>query len=619
MADDDTKTVTVHVGDSSDEDRQGGDGIEVMDLGGGADTASGGGGGYNIVLGGGGADDLTSDGYHDVVLGGSGDDTITVNGFCAIVRGGSGADTIYGFDNAWSIESLRGDGGNDTIYGRAGWDTIYGGAGDDFIYGGAGKDKIVGGEDDDTLTGGSGADIFYFWEDHGTDTVTDFNVAEDKIYLRYFDETITWDQLSTKITTVTDENNVVTGVQIDLSDWGGGTVVLEGVTSVSDLTEDMFYLDTIAGGGGDDTIFGGTDDDTMSGGAGADTFYFYEGHGDDTITDFSTTDGDSIHLTCFDASITWEQLQAAFTDIVDDPTTTGVDETATVIDLSAWGGGSITLAGVSSGDLTADNFVLDTLDGEDNSDDRIKGGTSDDTMSGGTGADTFYFYKGHGDDTITDFSTTEGDVISLNCLGGEIAWEELQAAFTAVEDDTSTTNVDETATVIDLTDWGGGTITLEGVSSSDLTADMFNLPDGSSERYIVGNSEDETLTGSHGRDLIFGEEGNDTIGGGEGNDRLFGGEGDDSLDGGEGNDLLMGGEGDDTLIGGEGDDMLIGGEGDDTLTGGDDADSFVFGEDSGTDTITDFDTANDKIHLTSFSESLAGKESFIFIALRVYG
>ena len=604
MADDDTKTVTVHVGDSSDEDRQGGDGIEVMDLGGGADTASGGGGGYNIVLGGGGADDLTSDGYHDVVLGGSGDDTITVNGFCAIVRGGSGADTIYGFDNAWSIESLRGDGGNDTIYGRAGWDTIYGGAGDDFIYGGAGKDKIVGGEDDDTLTGGSGADIFYFWEDHGTDTVTDFNVAEDKIYLRYFDETITWDQLSTKITTVTDVNNVVTGVQIDLSDWGGGTVVLEGVTSVSDLTEDMFYLDTIAGGDDDDTIFGGTDDDTMSGGAGADTFYFYEGHGDDTITDFSTTDGDSIHLTCFDASITWEQLQAAFTDIVDDPTTTGVDETAVVIDLSAWGGGSITLAGVSSGDLTADNFVLDTLDGEDNSDDRIKGGTSDDTMSGGTGADTFYFYKGHGDDTITDFSTTEGDVISLNCLGGEIAWEELQAAFTAVEDDTSTTNVDETATVIDLTDWGGGTITLEGVSSSDLTADMFNLPDGSSERYIVGNSEDETLTGSHGRDLIFGEEGNDTIGGGEGNDRLFGGEGDDSLDGGEGNDLLMGGEGDDTLIGGAGDDMLIGGEGDDTLTGGDDADSFVFGEDSGTDTITDFDTANDKIHLTSFSETI---------------
>ena len=604
MADDDTKTVTVHVGDSSGENRQGGDGIDIMDLGGGADTASGGGGGFNIILGGGGADNLTSDGYHDVVLGGSGDDTITVNGFCAIVRGGSGADTIYGFDNASSIETLRGDGGNDTIYGRAGWDTIYGGAGDDVIDGGAGRDKIVGGEGDDTLTGGSGADIFYFWEGHGTDTVTDFNVAEDKIYLRYFDKTITWDQLSTEITTVTDENNVVTGVQIDLSDWGGGTVVLEGVTSVSDLTEDMFYLDTIAGGDDDDTIFGGTDDDTMSGGAGADTFYFYEGHGADTITDFSTTDGDKIHLTCFDVSITWEQLQAAMTDVDDDTSTMDVDETAVVIDLSAWGGGSITLQGVSSSDLTEDMFVLDDLHGEDDSDDRIKGGTSDDTMSGGTGADTFYFYRGHGEDTITDFSTTEGDVISLRCLGGEITWEELQAAFTAVEDDTSTMDVDESGTSIDLSAWGGGTIVLRGVTSTSLTADMFNLPDGSSERYIVGNSEDETLTGRGGRDLIFGEEGNDTISGGKGNDRLFGGEGDDSLDGGEGNDLLMGGEGDDTLIGGAGEDMLIGGEGADTLTGGDDADTFVFGEDNGADTITDFDTANDKIHLTSFSETI---------------
>ena len=390
---DDENTTTIHVGDSSDEDRQGGAGIDIMDLGGGDDTGDGG-GGFNIVLGGSGADDITGSGSHNILLGGSGDDTITVNGFCAIVRGGSGNDTIYGLDSWWSMETLRGDGGNDTIYGRGGWDTIYGGAGDDTIYGGAGRDKLVGGEGDDTLEGGSGADIFYFWEDHGTDTITDFNTAEDKIYLRYFDKTITWDQVSTKITTVTDENNVVTGVQIDLSDWGGGTIILEGITSVSDLTEDMFYLNTIAGGDGADKIYGGTDDDTLSGGAGADTFYFYEGLGDDTITDFSTTDGDKIHLTCFDASITWEQLQAAMTDVADDPSTTEIDETAVVIDLSAWGGGSITLRGVSSSDLTEDMFVLDTLHGEDDSDDSIKGGTSDDTMSGGTGADTFYFYKG---------------------------------------------------------------------------------------------------------------------------------------------------------------------------------------------------------------------------------
>ena len=605
---DDKYTANIHVGNSEDEDTQGGNGINIMDLGGGDDTGSGGGGYYNIVLGGSGADDLTAVGFRDVVLGGSGDDTITVKGLCAIVRGGSGNDTIYGLDCWWSMEKLRGDAGNDTIYGRGGWDTIYGGAGNDVIDGGAGWDRIVGGEDDDTLTGGWGRDTFYFWEDHGTDTITDFNVAGDKIHLRCFDKTITWDQVSTKITTVTDQNSVVTGVQIDLSDWGGGTIILDGITSVSDLTEDHFYLNTIAGGDGDERIYGGTDDDTLSGGAGADTFYFYEGLGDDTITDFSTTDGDKIHLTCFDASITWEQLQAAMTAVEDDPGTTDIDESGTKIDLSAWGGGSITLRGVSSSELTADMFVLDTLHGEDDSNDRIKGGTSDDTMSGGTGADTFYFYRGHGDDTITDFSTTEDDVINLTCLGGEITFAELQAAMTDVADNANTMDVDETATVIDLSAWGGGSITLEGVSSSDLTESMFWLPDHDGARYLVGYSEDETLTGGHQQDLIFGEEGDDTISGGDNDDQLFGGEGNDRLDGGAGDDLLMGGEGNDTLIGGAGEDMLIGGEGDDELTGGGDADTFVFSEDNGDDTITDFDTASDKIHLTDFDRTVTWEQ-----------
>ena len=608
MADDKENTVLVHVGDSSDENRQGGAGIDVMDLGGGDDTANTGGGFMNVNLGGSGADNLTGEGVLDFVLGGSGDDTITVTGYFSIVRGGSGDDTIYGADRARSMDFLYGDEGADTIYGRAGTDVIYGGDGADTIYGGAGDDKIVGGAGDDTLTGGTGADTFFFWEGHGTDTIKDFSTAEgDKINLIAFDKTITWDQVSAKITTVTDPNDdtVVTGVQIDLSDWGGGTVILDGITSVSDLTEDMFVLNQLVGTDEvDDELVGGDSDDTMTGGKGADTFFFLESSGDDTITDFSTTEGDKIDLTGFDASITWEQLQAAMTAVEDDTSTTDVDESGTKIDLSAYGGGTITLRGISSSDLTADMFVLDTLHGEDDSDDHIVGGTSDDTMSGGTGADTFHFYEGHGDDTITDFSTTEGDVIDLTGLSGTITWAELQAAMTAVEDDSTTTDVDESGTKIDLSDFGGGSITLRGVTSTDLTEDMFNLPAGGTINFVVGNSDDNTYAGSREDDVIFGAEGDDTISGGGGNDRLFGGEGDDTIDGGEGDDWLFGGEGADTLTGGAGEDMLVGGEGDDTLTGGDDADTFVFGEDSGDDTITDFDTSKDKIHLTSFSATV---------------
>ena len=607
MADDKDNTILVHVGDSSDENRQGGAGVDVMDLGGGDDTANTGGGLMNVNLGGSGADNLTGQGVLDFLLGGSGNDTITVTGYFAIVRGGSGDDTIYGANRSDSQESLFGDEGADTIYGRAGTDFIYGGDNADTIYGGAGDDHIVGGAGDDELTGGTGADTFYFWEGHDTDTIKDFNAADgDKINLIVFDKTITWDQVSAKITTVTDENSVVTGVQIDLSDWGGGTVIVDGITSVSDLTEDMFVLNQLVGTDDvDDDLVGGDSDDTMTGGTGADTFYFGEDSGDDTITDFSTTEGDKIDLTAFSASITWEQLQAAMTAVEDDTSTTDVDESGTKIDLSAYGGGTITLRGVTSTDLTADMFVLDVLHGEDDSDDEIVGGTSDDTMSGGTGADTFFFYAGHGADKITDFSTTEGDVIDLTSLGGTITWAELQAAMTAVEDDTTTTDVVETATVIDLSAWGGGSITLEGVTSTDLTEDMFNLPDGSTTSFVVGDSDDNVFAGSQDVDLIFGAEGDDTISGGAGHDELYGGEGADTLTGGEGDDLLLGGEGDDTLSGGAGEDMLIGGEGADTLTGGDDADTFVFGEDSGNDTITDFDTSKDKIHLTAFSATVA--------------
>ncbi|MGZ5057630.1 MAG: cadherin-like domain-containing protein [Methylobacter sp.] len=53
----------------------------------------------------------------------------------------------------------------------------------------------------------------------------------------------------------------------------------------------------------------------------------------------------------------------------------------------------------------------------------------------------------------------------------------------------------------------------------------------------------------------------------------------------------------DNLKGGNGDDILYGGKGNDVLTGGNGKDVFVFAKQSGTDQITDFSVANDKILL----------------------
>ena len=106
--------------------------------------------------------------------------------------------------------------------------------------------------------------------------------------------------------------------------------------------------------------------------------------------------------------------------------------------------------------------MLDQIVGSDDSDDTLQGGTSDDTMTGGTGADTFVFAANHGADTITDF-TDGDDTIDLSAFSDIADFDDISGKITQDGDDT----------VIDLADFGGGTITLEGFTSTDLTADDF--------------------------------------------------------------------------------------------------------------------------------------------------
>ena len=113
--------------------------------------------------------------------------------------------------------------------------------------------------------------------------------------------------------------------------------------------------------------------------------------------------------------------------------------------------------------------------------------------------------------------------------------------------------------MIDLTDFGGGTITLEGVASSELTADMFCLPECASDAADI--LVESPFTGDDGRDFLTGDtstgdEVYETLGG---DDIVFAAEGDDTIDGGAGDDWLVGGEGADYIDGGEGDELADGG------------------------------------------------------------
>ncbi|HSV30048.1 MAG TPA: hypothetical protein VLL76_10835, partial [Candidatus Omnitrophota bacterium] len=75
-------------------------------------------------------------------------------------------------------------------------------------------------------------------------------------------------------------------------------------------------------------------DDVLFGGDGLDRFVFAAGCGDDRVMDFAA--GDLLDLTAF--ALTWAQVSAA--------TTNAAAET--VVDLSAHGGGRVTLVGVPS-------------------------------------------------------------------------------------------------------------------------------------------------------------------------------------------------------------------------------------------------------------------------------
>ncbi|EEE37053.1 vcbs repeat domain protein [Rhodobacteraceae bacterium KLH11] len=110
-------------------------------------------------------------------------------------------------------------------------------------------------------------------------------------------------------------------------------------------------------------------------------------------------------------------------------------------------------------------------------------------------------------------------------------------------------------------------------------------------------SDDDNLFGGTGDDIVYGGRGDDLIEGNEDNDLLFGEDGNDTLRGGHGIDRLEGGAGSDELSGGDGADELTGGTGNDTLNGGAGEDIFAFKTGDGQDVISDFDPANDTIHI----------------------
>ncbi|MBD1842161.1 alkaline phosphatase [Cyanobacteria bacterium FACHB-63] len=128
--------------------------------------------------------------------------------------------------------------------------------------------------------------------------------------------------------------------------------------------------------------------------------------------------------------------------------------------------------------------------------------------------------------------------------------------------------------------------------------DSFDVLDAGSNIDQIFNRDSVTFLNDLDNTVRGYNNSNDVINAQGGDDRIFALSGDDLVRGGAGNDYLDGGVGNDILNGGDGNDWIIGNLGNDTLAGGSGRDGFVLAPEAGSDTITDFNPADDMIALS---------------------
>ena len=132
----------------------------------------------------------------------------------------------------------------------------------------------------------------------------------------------------------------------DTLNGGAGDDILYGDDGDPDVTDPGEGDDVLDGEGGDEVLDGGAGADILTGGSGADTFVFAAGHGTDTITDFSPEEVDLIDLSALSGITGFAALVLT------------AEDTDTLLDLSAHGGGTVRLEDIAVADLEAEDFLL---------------------------------------------------------------------------------------------------------------------------------------------------------------------------------------------------------------------------------------------------------------------
>jgi Ca2+-binding RTX toxin-like protein len=458
-----------------------------------------------------------------------------------------------------------------------------GGRGADLLTGNAVANVLDGGAGNDTLVGGKGNDT-YVVSGSG-------------------------DRINETTTTATEVDSVLASVSWTLGSWlerltlggsgaldGSGNALSNRITgnsaanrlSGADGNDSLLGgdgADTLAGGNGNDSLDGGSGNDSMTGGAGND-IYGVQSSADKTVE----ASGGGTDLVCswlpactLAVNVENGRVMATGTASLTGNTLNNVLHAGAGNNVLNGGSGSDTVdyryAGAAvnvslvptTGQATGGSGT-DTLLGIE----RLTGSALADRLTGNAGANTLN--GGAGADTLTGGDGS--DVYYIDHSGDRVVESNSSAA-------------------------SGGTDTVySSLASYTLGANV--------ENGRVGTTATAALTGNSLNNAIRAGAGNNTLDGGGGVDTVdygtaasavkvslattasqaTGGSGSDRLTGFEN---LIGSAHGDTLTGSSGANELTGAAGADRLAGGAGADRFVLNSLSGSDTLTDFVSASDKI------------------------
>jgi Ca2+-binding RTX toxin-like protein len=350
------------------------------------------------------------------ITGNEGDNVIDGGAGVDVMNGGAGADTYY-VDNAADqvVEAVRG-GGADTVIASTSYTlTDYAdnltltGSGDlsatgnsinNAIIGNSGRNLIDGGASKDALDGREAGDLYAVRnardgvageiQDTGTTGIDEVRVTYETVGYAIF-------------------NDKDTGIErIVVGTGTGANADTSGTAKIAVSAAKVLNALTIIGNAGAnritgtafaDTIDGGAGGDTMSGGAGNDTYYVDDLK--DRVSERALSGFDTVY-----SSVSFKLSSG-----VDALVLTGT------ADLSGTGGNDAnTITGNGGANLLDGGKGDDLLMGMGGND-RLIGRLGVDTLEGGSGADRFVFvtalHAGDLPDTVTDFSSAEGDVIEL--------------------------------------------------------------------------------------------------------------------------------------------------------------------------------------------------------------